>query len=150
MQYVYEDWLLDVVRSDSAFLKSVGIEPCVIDDPCPEPLPLPYPEKPRVRLTEKDAQWLRACGVAWEPEPAVQLLLDFCGNHEDVREACPFAEVRMKKECSSCNGTGKCPQCKGTGRLGYPGYGQVDTYRTPCIACQESGVCRVCRGTGQR
>ena len=48
----------------------------------------------------------------------------------------------MKKECSSCNGTGKCPQCKGTGRLGYPGYGQVDTYKTPCTACQQSGVCR--------
>ena len=55
----------------------------------------------------------------------------------------------MKKECSSCNGTGKCPQCKGTGRLGYPGYGSVDTYKTPCTACQQSGDCRACRGTGQ-
>jgi hypothetical protein len=55
----------------------------------------------------------------------------------------------MNKECSSCHGTDKCPQCRGTGRLGYPGYGQVDAYKTPCIACQESGVCRVCRGTGQ-
>jgi hypothetical protein len=56
----------------------------------------------------------------------------------------------MKKECSSCNGTGKCPQGKGTGRLGYPGYGQLDTYKTPCTACQRSGVCRACRGTGER
>ena len=86
MQYVYEDWLLDAMRSNSAFLKSVGIEPCVIGDPCPEPLPLRFPEEPRVRLTEKDARWLRACGVAWEPEPAVQLPLNFCGSQEAVQE----------------------------------------------------------------
>ena len=67
MQYVCEGWLLDAMRGDSAFLRSAGIEP-------------------RVRLTEKDARWLRACGVAWEPEPAVQLPLDFCGNHDDVQE----------------------------------------------------------------
>ena len=52
----------------------------------------------------------------------------------------------MKKECSSCHGTGKCPECKGTGRFGYPGDGQVDLYRTSCIACQGSGDCRACRG----
>jgi hypothetical protein len=55
-----------------------------------------------------------------------------------------------KKQCSACNGTGKCPQCRGTGHLGYPGYGPVDTYHSPCIACQKSGVCRACRGTGQK
>ena len=31
--------LLETARSDFAFLRSVGIEPCVID----RPLPLPYP-----------------------------------------------------------------------------------------------------------
>ena len=150
MQYVCEGWLLDAMRGDSAFLRSAGIEPCVIDGPCPEPLPLRFPEEPRVRLTEKDARWLRACGVAWEPEPALQLPLDFCGSHEAVQEACPFAEVRMKKECSSCHGTGKCQLCKGTGRFGYPGVGPVDIYPTKCSTCQGSGDCRVCRGTGQR
>ena len=86
MRYVYDDWLLFVMRSDCEFLRKMGIEPCVIDDPCPGPLPLPYPERPRVRLTEEDALWLREWGVAWEPEPAVQLTFGFCGNQETVEE----------------------------------------------------------------
>ncbi len=85
MQYLYEDWLLDLLRSDSEFLRKMGIRPCLIDDPCPQPLP-PFPEEPYARLTEKDAAWLKACGVAWEPEPASQLPLDFCGNQEAVSE----------------------------------------------------------------
>jgi hypothetical protein len=68
--------LLETAWSDFAFLRSMGIEPCVID----RPLPLPYPGGPHIRLTDADARWLRACGVAWEPEPAFQLPLDFCGN----------------------------------------------------------------------
>ncbi len=149
MQYLYEDWL-DLIRSDSEFLRKMGMKPCVIDAPSPEPPLIPLPKERRARLTEKDAEWLKVCGVAWEPEPRFQLPLDFCGRQEAVQDTHTFAEAHMKKECGTCNGTGKCPQCKGTGRLGYPGYGQVDAYRTPCIACQESGVCRVCRGTGQR
>jgi hypothetical protein len=35
-------------------------------------------------MTEKDAKWLKACGVAWEREPAFQLPLDFCGHQEAV------------------------------------------------------------------
>jgi hypothetical protein len=150
MEYFYEDWLLDLIRRDSVFLRKMGIKPCVIDDPCPEPLPLSFPEEPHARLTEKDATWLKGCGVAWEREPAFQRPLDFCGRQEAVRDTHTFTEAHMKKECGSCNGTGRCPQCKGTGRLGYPGYGPVDTYRTPCTACQESRVCRACRGTGKR
>ena len=69
--------LLETVRSDFAFLRSLGIEPCVID----RPLLLPYPGRPPVRLTDADARWLKACGVAWEPEPAIQLPLDFCQRH---------------------------------------------------------------------
>jgi hypothetical protein len=68
--------LLETLRSDFAFLRSVGIEPCLID----RPLPLPYPGRPRIRLTGSDAEWLKACGVAWEPEPAFQLPLGLCGN----------------------------------------------------------------------
>ncbi len=148
MWFMCERLLVSLLRSDSVFLRSAGIEPCGIDDPCPGPPPL-HRER-QARLTEMDTRWLKACGIAWEQGPAVQLPLDFCGRQEAVQETQVLSEVRMKKECSSCNGTGKCPQCKGTGRLGYPGYGQVDTYRTPCLACQESGVCRVCRGTGQK
>ncbi len=85
MEYFYEPWLLELIRSDSAFLKSLGIEGCVIDDPCPEPLPEEFIrlcEMTHVlvkeRLTEQDHKWLKAMAVAWEREPAFQLPLDFC------------------------------------------------------------------------
>ena len=68
---------LETVRSDFAFLRSLGIDPCVID----RRLALPYPVGPHIRPADADARCLRACGVAWEPEPAFQLPLDFCGNH---------------------------------------------------------------------
>ena len=68
--------LLETVRSDFAFFKSMGIAPCLID----RPLPLPYFGRVQIRLTGVDAKWLKACGVAWEPEPAFRLPLDFCGN----------------------------------------------------------------------
>ena len=95
MEYFYEPWLLELIRSDSAFLKSLGIEGCVIDDPCPEP---PLEEVIRLcemthvlvkeRLTKADHEWLKAMAVAWERErePAVQLSLDFCGRQETVQE----------------------------------------------------------------
>ena len=96
MHYRYEPWLLDLMRSDSEFLRKMGIKPCLIDDPCPEPLPEEFirlcdmthvrAKERRVRLTEKDTNWLKACGVAWEREPAVQLPLDFCGRQETVKE----------------------------------------------------------------
>ncbi len=83
MQYFYEPWVLYLIRSDSAFLRAVGIKPCLLDDPCPEPPPEELvrlwetthvrARDLRVRITEKDARWLKACGVAWEPEPAIQL-----------------------------------------------------------------------------
>jgi hypothetical protein len=82
IQYYYEPWLLDLMRSDSEFFRKMGIKACVIDDPCPEPHPVPFPKERRVRLTEKDAQWLKLCGVAWEPEPAFQLAMDFCAPQE--------------------------------------------------------------------
>jgi hypothetical protein len=68
--------LLETARSDFAFLRSMGIEPCLID----RLLPLPYPGGPHIQITDADAKWLKACGVAWEPEPAFQLPLGFCGN----------------------------------------------------------------------
>jgi len=72
----FECWLLETARSDVAFLRSMGIAPCSID----RPLPLPYPGRPGIRITDAEANWLEACGVAWEPEPAFQLALNFCGN----------------------------------------------------------------------
>ena len=90
VQYYYEPWLLHLIRRDSAFLRSVGIKPCQLHDPCPERPPERFirfcemthvrARDLRVRLTEKDAQWLKVCGVAWEPEPAIQLPLDFSGR----------------------------------------------------------------------
>ncbi len=73
-----EYWLLEAVRSDSAFFRSMGIAPCVIDGPFPEALLLPSAGGSYIRLTEKDALWLKALGVAWEPEPEFQLPLEFC------------------------------------------------------------------------
>ena len=85
MWFVCERWLVDLLRCDSAFLRSAGIEPCMIDGPCPRP-PRLHRER-RARLTKGDVDWLKECGVAWEPEPAVQLSLGFCGRQEAVQEA---------------------------------------------------------------
>jgi hypothetical protein len=58
-------------------LRSMGIAPCLID----RPLPLTFPGRPYIQLTDADARWLKACGVAWEPEPAFRLPLDLCQGH---------------------------------------------------------------------
>jgi hypothetical protein len=57
----------------------------VIDGPCPEALPKEFiclcemtHVRAKERLTKADHKWLKACGVAWEREPAVQFSLDFC------------------------------------------------------------------------
>ena len=85
MGYFFEPWLMDLMRSDSAFLRKMGIKPCVIDDPCPGPLPeevISLCEMTHVRakerLTKADQKWLKAMVVAWEREPAFQFSLDFC------------------------------------------------------------------------
>ena len=36
MYYLHDDWLLDLMRSDSAFLRKMGIKACVIDDLAPD------------------------------------------------------------------------------------------------------------------
>ena len=65
-----QDWPIKIMRSDSEFLRKVGIKPCVLNDPFPKhpsPQELEGPEIPH--LTEHDDQWLSSCGAAWEPEP---------------------------------------------------------------------------------
>ena len=89
--------LLETVRNDFAFLRSMGIEPCVID----RPLPLSHPGGPHIRLTDADARWLKACGVTWEPQPAFQLPLEFCGH---------------ETQCSTCQGSGNCRACRDAGQ----------------------------------
>ena len=74
------------MRSDTAFLNSVGIEPCVLCDPSPQPVPHPRPAALRARLTKADKKLLKAMYIAWEPQPALQLRL-FCGDEEDVQVA---------------------------------------------------------------
>ena len=93
MAHSYEPWLLDLMRSDSEFLRKMGIKPCVIADPAPQP---PLEEvirqcdmthvRAKELLTKADHQWLKAMAVAWEREPAVQLPLDLSGHQETVQQ----------------------------------------------------------------
>jgi hypothetical protein len=66
----------EVVRSDAAFLRSLGVEACLLYEP--SPIPPSYPAELLIRPSKADQKWLKAWGVAWEPEPTVQLSLDFC------------------------------------------------------------------------
>ncbi len=97
MWFMCERLLVGLLRSDSVFLRSAGIEPCVIDFPCPGPPPL-HRER-QARLTGKDIDWLRECGVAWEQRPAVQLPLDFCGCRENEQH--PKAPATKAQEESA-------------------------------------------------
>jgi hypothetical protein len=65
MPYPEDNWLSEVRKSDAAFLKAMGIEDCVVDDPFAVPLPLPYPPEPFVDLTEYDQVLLQALAVVW-------------------------------------------------------------------------------------
>jgi hypothetical protein len=78
--------LFEFTPSDRDFLRKVGIKPCVIRCRRPPPLLPSFPAIAPARLTGKDIEWLRGCGVAWEQRPAVQLSLDFCGRQEAVQE----------------------------------------------------------------
>jgi hypothetical protein len=58
------------MHNDSAFLRKVGIEPCVLDDPIPKRPSSREPEGPEIPpVTEHDEKWLSSCGVTREPEP---------------------------------------------------------------------------------
>ena len=83
-------------QGDCSFLKKVGIKPCVIVDPIPEPLPVPMRKDRSPRPTEKDTEWLRDCGVAWEQKPAVQIPLDFTDCRK--KEPDPAVPASQTKE----------------------------------------------------
>jgi hypothetical protein len=88
-----QSWLFEVKQGDREFLRKIGIEPCAIADPAPQP---PLEEvirqcdmthvRAKKLLAKADHQWLKAMAVAWEREPAVQLSLDFCDRQETVQE----------------------------------------------------------------
>jgi len=92
-------WLFEVRQTDCEFLRQAGVKPSVIDDPRPRPLPQPCHGEPHVRLTGMDAAWLKACGVAWKREPAVQLPLDLSGCR--TKEHDPREPVSPRKEESA-------------------------------------------------
>jgi hypothetical protein len=65
-----QDWPVKIMRSDSEFLRKVGIKPCVLNDPFPKRPSSLESEGPEIPpLTEHDDRWLRSCGATWEPEP---------------------------------------------------------------------------------
>ena len=60
----------DMTYGDGQFLREMGIDPCLLDDPFPRPLPPPLPPESLIpSLTEKDACWILNLGVTWEHEP---------------------------------------------------------------------------------
>ena len=91
MWFVCERLLVDLL------LRSAGIGPCVVDNPCPRRPRLP--RERQARLTGKDIEWLKECGVAWERKQAVQIPLDFSGCRKDDQD--PKAPASPTKEESA-------------------------------------------------
>jgi hypothetical protein len=91
--------LFEFNQGDASFLRKVGIRPCVIRYRRPRPLLPSFPVIAPARLTGKDIEWLRECGVAWEQKPAVQLSLDFCGCRENEQH--PKAPATKAQEESA-------------------------------------------------
>lgn len=59
-----------MTKRDIQFLKAIGVEPIIPDDPVPSPLPAALPPGPLFpSLTVRDANWLLSFGVMWEQEP---------------------------------------------------------------------------------
>ena len=74
--------LFEFTGSDRDFLRNARIKPCVIRCFHPRYPVVKLTKEHTPRISVKDTQWLQACGVRWEPEPAVQLPLDFCSCQE--------------------------------------------------------------------
>ena len=91
--------LFEFNRGDRHFLTKVGIKPWVIRCFRPQSHAVALVKEFPPRITGTDLQWLGECGVAWEPEPAVQLPLDFSGCR--TREHDPKEPVSPRKEEST-------------------------------------------------
>ena len=91
--------LFEFTGSDRDFLTKVGIKPCVIRCFRPRLHAVALVKEYPPRITGTDLQWLGECGVAWEPEPAVQLPLDFSGCR--TKEHDPKEPVSPRKEEST-------------------------------------------------
>jgi len=79
---------------DIEFLKAIGIDPCCLDDPSPDPLTSPPPaEAPVPKLAEEDSHWLHDLRVAWEQEPEPEFIVpktlpEYLGRYPTgIREA---------------------------------------------------------------
>ena len=92
---------------DGQFLREMGIEPCLLDDPFPRPLPPRLPPGPLIpSLTEKDARWLLNLGVMWEREPEPDFisptsLREYLVRYPNgIREAVEVAAKRLGLDLS--------------------------------------------------
>jgi hypothetical protein len=91
--------LFEFKRSDSSFLTKVGIRRCVIRCFRPRSTAVALIRDHPPGITEKDIEWLRECGVAWERKRAVQIPLDFSGCRNDGQD--PIAPASQAKEESA-------------------------------------------------
>jgi hypothetical protein len=91
--------LFEFTGSDRDFLRNARIKPCVIRCFHPRYPAVKLTKENTPRITGTDIQWLGECGVAWEPEPAVQLPLDFSGCR--TKEHNPKEPVSPRKEEST-------------------------------------------------
>jgi hypothetical protein len=88
--------LFEFNRSDRDFLKEAGIKRCVIRCFRPQSPAVALIKEHPPRITEKDIEWLRECGVAWERKRPVQIPLDLSGCRKDERD--PKAPASQAKE----------------------------------------------------
>ena len=92
---------------DGQFLRELGIDPCLLDDPFPRPLPPPLPPESLIpSLTEKDACWILNLGVTWEHEPELgfvppKSLREYLVRYPNcIREAVEVAAKRLGLDLS--------------------------------------------------
>ena len=133
MWFMCERLLVDLLRSDSVFLRSAGIEPCVIDDPCPGPPPLHQraPSPPH-RDGHKVAQGMRR-GVGTEASgPATTGFLRPPGGRAGDIDSCGGSHEEGMQQLQR---NGKMPAVQGHGppRLSrlWPG-GRIQD-ALPCV-----------------
>ena len=68
--------------------------------------------------------------------------------HKMIYRAATFVAGHAPRDCSDCNGSGRCKYCKGSGKANYPGYGKPSD--ESCSWCRGSSVCHNCQGEGMQ